>query len=126
NNKNERMKNTKKDVGEFENLEDDITPNPHTNSLPMEDDGSFTNKTNRGNKATLHLLVDNIPYMVTVSPFMFNGDKRYYISINAGIDHVFAWDPQQAQLRPIDDDAALIPASLENAINERLLTNQAE
>ncbi|MCW3092326.1 MAG: hypothetical protein JWP81_3395 [Ferruginibacter sp.] len=84
---------------------------------------SYYNKNNHLENSTFHLLVDNVPYTVKVVPFPFNDDTRFYISINGGTDHVFAWDPQMKRLRAIDDEAAMIPSALEDAINEKLIMN---
>lgn len=66
------------------------------------------------------LLVDSVPYLVKASPFTFNEEIRYYISVNGGEDHVFTWDPEVSGLRAIDDTAASIPSALEEEISQRL------
>lgn len=73
---------------------------------------------------TLSLLIDKIPYEVRVTPFTFNGERRYYVSVNGGTDHVFTWDSEIAALRAIDDDAADLPDSLEQAISQELQSQQ--
>ncbi|MET0393332.1 MAG: hypothetical protein ABW019_09335 [Chitinophagaceae bacterium] len=81
-------------------------------------------RTITGNEKTLNLQVDGVPYLVKASPFAFNGETRYYVSINDGPDHVFTWDSEVGQLRAIDDDAAELPDTLEEAISRKLQSLQ--
>lgn len=71
-------------------------------------------------KRTFDLVVDGVAYLVTAAPFSFNGGTRYYVSIDNGEDHVFAWDPEVSGLRIIDDESAIIPDTLEEAISQQL------
>lgn len=73
---------------------------------------------NKPNKTDL--VIDRVPYSISAVPFTFNGQKRFYISINNGNDHVFTWDEAISQMRAIDDDAAALPAVLEEAISKWL------
>lgn len=81
------------------------------------------NKNVEGTK-TLSLLVDEVPYEVRVTPFTFNEERRFYVSVNGGDDHVFTWDSEIKALRAIDDDAADLPDSLEQAISQQLQSQQ--
>lgn len=72
---------------------------------------------------TLNLLVDDVPYIVKATPFHFNDDIRYEVSINSSASHIFVWDAQLKVLRAIDDDAGTIPDGLEEEIG-RTLSNQ--
>lgn len=74
----------------------------------------------RTNEKTFNLVVDEVPYLVKASPFFFNGETRFYISINDGNDHVFTWDSEVNQLRAIDDEAGILPEALEEAISQKL------
>lgn len=73
---------------------------------------------NQPNKTDL--VIDRVPYSIRAVPFTFNGQKRFYISINNGNDHVFTWDEAISQMRAIDDDSATLPAVLEEAISKWL------
>jgi len=74
-----------------------------------------------GKKRKLHLPVDNIPYEVEVTALNVNEEKRFNISINGGEEHAYVWDEQIQSIRPLDDDAAVIPEPLEKAIAEQLI-----
>src|SRR3990170_3859941 len=69
----------------------------------------------RTDERTFNLLVDDVPYLIKASPFSFNGETRFYINVNGGDDHVFTWDSELAGLRAIDDNAAILPNTLEEA-----------
>ncbi len=64
--------------------------------------------------------VDKVPYHIRVTPFLFNDEKRFRVSINGDSGHVFAWDPDIVGLHALDDDAAILPNGLEKAISDRL------
>lgn len=69
---------------------------------------------------TYNLVVDKVPYLVRVTPFLFNDEKRFRISVNGDNGHVFAWDPDIVGLHALDDDASTLPDSLEKAISDKL------
>lgn len=69
---------------------------------------------------TFSIVADGIPYLAKVSPFSFNDETRFYIRINGGPQHVFAWDAELPGYRAIDDDAASMPDSLEEALSQKL------
>jgi hypothetical protein len=71
----------------------------------------------------LTLLVDKVPYEVKVEPFTFNEERRYYISVNEGEPHVFAWDAEASIFRAIDDEAADLPEAVEEAISQELVAH---
>lgn len=73
---------------------------------------------------TFNLLVDDVPYVVTASPFTFNEEIRYNISVNGSSAHIFTWDSELKMIRAIDDDAAELPGSLEEAISQRLQSKE--
>jgi hypothetical protein len=72
------------------------------------------------NRKTYELIVDQVPYEVMAEPFTFNGDLRYYISVNGSDDHVFTWDRELKRLTAIDEEASTLPEALEQEISNRL------
>lgn len=79
-----------------------------------------TKKSNKINGGSFQLLVDGVPYFIKVIPFDFNGDIRFRVSFNDGPENIFARDPSLGRIAAIDDDGAVIPDSLEQAIAARL------
>jgi hypothetical protein len=76
-----------------------------------------------GNSATeenYHIVVDKVPYLVRVTPFLFNEEKRFRVSVNGDSGHIFAWDPEIVGLHALDDDASTLPDGLEKAISDKL------
>ena len=71
---------------------------------------------------TFDLVVDGVDYFVRVQPFQFNDEPRYKISVNDGPQHIFVWDEQVMQIRSLDDDAAILPGTLETAISQKLIS----
>src|SRR5689334_14829379 len=69
---------------------------------------------------TFDLLIDGVPYSVKSVPFSFNGETRFKVSVNGDEGHVFTWDTETRTIRAIDDDSAVLPGGLEEAISERL------
>lgn len=69
---------------------------------------------------TYDLVVDKVPYSIRVTPFTFNDEKRYRISVNGDDGHIFAWDPDIVGLHALDDDSSTLPDSLERAISDKL------
>lgn len=78
----------------------------------------------RTDDRTFNLVVDDVPYLVKASPFSFNGETRFYVSVNESPEHVFTWDSELKRLRAIDDNAGVLPDSLETAISEKLQSKQ--
>jgi hypothetical protein len=72
------------------------------------------------NGMNLNIVVDKVPYLIRVQPFDFNGETRFYISINGGENHVFTWDSELHELRAIDDEASVLPVALEEQISQEL------
>jgi hypothetical protein len=77
------------------------------------------------NRKTYNLLIDDVPYLVSTEPFTYNGEQRYYISVNGGPQHVFTWDSELKRLTAIDTDAdsATLPEALEEEISNKLQQN---
>lgn len=73
-----------------------------------------------GSERNFNMLVDSVPYLVQATPFNFNGETRYRVSVNGNSEHIFTWDSQLKRLIAIDDDAATLPDNLEVAISDKL------
>ncbi|MCW3119646.1 MAG: hypothetical protein JWM28_3728 [Chitinophagaceae bacterium] len=78
-------------------------------------------KSKNQDRQSYEFVVDNTPYHIEVSPFIFNEEKRFMIKINDEDTHVFVWDPDAFQLRPLDDESAILPDNLEKAISDKLV-----
>ena len=68
------------------------------------------------------LLIDEVPYLVSTEAFTYNGEQRYYVSVNNGPQHVFTWDADLKRLAALDtdEDSATLPEALEEEISNRL------
>jgi hypothetical protein len=86
----------------------------------ISDTGPEPSNANNDIRKTYNLLVDDVPYIIRAKSFDFNGETRFYISVNGNPDHVFTWDSQIRRLRSIDDSASTIPDALEEAISYEL------
>lgn len=69
---------------------------------------------------SFNTIVDKVPYLIKVTPFDFNGETRFYISINGGETHVFTWDSEIHEIRAIDDESSVLPVGLEEEISREL------
>lgn len=69
----------------------------------------------------LDFVVDKVPYNSRVTPFDFNGQKRYKVRINSGDEHVFVWDETLLALTPLDDEAATLPDDYVRELSDRLV-----
>ena len=72
------------------------------------------------NERRLEIQVDRIPYIINVTPFIFNNEVRYHVSYNGGPDILFAWDNTVGHFAAFGDDSATMPDDLELAIASRL------
>jgi hypothetical protein len=90
----------------------------HQSKEPFPDNARLQRKP--ANRKTYNFLINEIPYVVTVEPFTYNGEQRYYVSVNEGPDHVFTWDSEIRRLTAIDREAATLPDALEQEISNRL------
>ncbi len=79
-----------------------------------------TKKTKNAPTKAFDLTVDNTPVEVIATPFVFNEETRFRVSYNGSPVHIFAWDSSLHKLAAIDDNAEMIPDSIENAIAEKL------
>lgn len=102
----------------MENNEEDPADAPSIGDLSPNDPGG------KKNEQTYDIVVDNVGYFVKVVPFTFNDETRYYISVNDGPRHLFVWDNQGNQIRSIDDNASVLPAPLEMAISDKLISSK--
>lgn len=69
------------------------------------------------------LIVDDVPYSFTATPFTYNTETRYKVMYN-GNEHIFTWDSALGRLAPIDDDSSTLPVGLEEAIAARLQSSR--
>ena len=76
----------------------------------------------RHDEKRFDLVIDGMPYRIKSIPFLFNDALRFRIIVNETSEHVFAWDSEASILRAIDDDAAVVPAGVEEALSEKLRT----
>ena len=78
------------------------------------------------NQKLYDLLVDDVPYLVSTEAFTYNGEQRYYVTVNGGPQHVFTWDADLKRLTAIDTDAdsATLPEALEEEISNKLQQDQ--
>ena len=104
----------------LENNDEDLSTLPETGALS----GNTGSRASEGRR--FHLLVDSVPYIVKAIPFPFNDETRFYITVNDGPEHVFTWDREVGQLRALDNAAGSLPASLEQAISERLQSTEED
>ena len=74
----------------------------------------------RTGERSFDLVVDGVPYFVKAVPFLFNGEMRFRVFINAEEEHLFTWDTETGMLRAIDDDASVLPAGIEEAVSQKL------
>ncbi len=89
-----------------------------TDGLPEKK--SNHNRKNFSVERRLEIQVDRIPYILNVTPFMFNEEIRYHVSYNGGPDILFAWDKTVGHFAAFGDDAATMPDTLELEIAQRL------
>lgn len=71
-------------------------------------------------KHRVELLVDGVPYIVSIEPFTFNEETRFTVNYNGGPDYIFTWDSELKRLKAIGDDTSTLPDNLEVAIAEKL------
>ena len=69
----------------------------------------------------LDMVVDKVPYSSRVTPFDFNGEKRFRVKVNNGEEHVFAWDAEMMSLKALDDSAATLPDDYVRELSDRLV-----
>ena len=84
-------------------------------AMPAEKLPGFTPEEKR-----FDLLIDGVPYLIRSTPFLFNDEWRFRISVNGDEGHVFTWDSEEGMLRGIDDASSVLPIGLEEAISEKL------
>jgi len=69
------------------------------------------------------LVIDEVPYLVSTEAFTYNGEQRYYVTVNGGSQHVFTWDTDLKRLTALDtdEDSATLPEALEEELSKRLV-----
>jgi len=67
------------------------------------------------------IIADGVPYEIRGQVFSFNEEKRVRLSVNGEGQHIYAWDADAVGLRALDDDASVLPDSLEKEISDRLV-----
>jgi hypothetical protein len=77
-----------------------------------------------GKGRNFNITVDNVPYFVKAVPYAFNGETRFYVSINGGTEHVFTRVRELGRLRSIDLDSFTLPSTVEDAISDRLQSKE--
>lgn len=90
------------------------------NPVPGSEKDSEIPVPEKTTEKNLNIMIDDVPYILKVSPFLFNGETRFYVSVNGGTDHVFTWDSELGRLRAIDDNSGILPSALEVAISQKL------
>jgi len=75
---------------------------------------------NQYEQKNFNLLVDGVPYLIKSTPFLYNDELRFRVSVNNDAEHIFTWDSEIRMIRAIDDEASTLPESLEEAISEKL------
>ena len=78
----------------------------------------------RNDERNFDLVVDDVPYFVKAAPFSFNGETRFSVTVNDGPEHIFTWDSEIKALRAIDDEASILPDSVEEAIGQKLQSKE--
>src|SRR5689334_9031797 len=77
---------------------------------------------NPENRRLYDLLVDEVPYLINTEAFTYNGEQRYYVTVNGGPQHVFTWDADLKRLTILDtdEDSATLPEALEAELSKKL------
>lgn len=78
------------------------------------------NRRNFIEERRVELQVDRIPYILTITPFMFNEEVRYFVTYNGSPEILFVWDNTVGHFAAFGDEAATMPDNLELAIAARL------
>ena len=66
------------------------------------------------------LIVDGTPVEVTATPYTFNLETRFRVSVNGSPVHIFAWDKELKRLRAIDNASIEIPDNVDEAVGKKL------
>lgn len=74
----------------------------------------------------MHITLNGVTHQVKVSPFVFNDETRYYVSVDDGPTNLFLWDTDMNQIKSLDDSASALPEGLEKAISEKLMRMEDE
>ncbi len=71
---------------------------------------------------SFQLLLNGVPYVVRATPFEFNTETRFSISINESEEFIFVYNAAVGRYVAIGDETSTIPDDLEVAIADRLYT----
>lgn len=69
---------------------------------------------------TFQFLLNGVPYVIKATPFEFNTETRFRVSINGSEDFIFTYNTNFNRYMAIGDETATIPDDVELAIAERL------
>ena len=104
----------------LENNEPDPADAPAVGELAADDPN------NDQKEQIFDIVLDGVSYLVKVTPFEFNQDMRYYVSVDDGPTNLFLWDVEMKQIRSLDDTASVLPDGLEKEISDRLMSGERE
>lgn len=85
-----------------------------------KDDFGDQNKGNDTNGRNFDIILNNVAYHINASPFPFNDQIRYNVSVNSGNENIFVWDSNLGLFRPLNDKSSVLPVELINEISENL------
>ena len=71
---------------------------------------------------SFQLVLNGVPYIVKATPFTFNTETRFTVKYNGSDEYIFAHDSSVGQYVALGDDGGDLPADLETAISERLVS----
>lgn len=74
----------------------------------------------------IDLVLDGVPYSIKAMAFLLNDEWRFKVIINNDMNHIFTWDGEAGLIRATNDEAAALPAGLEQAISEKLQVTPAK
>lgn len=80
---------------------------------------AISTQSNKYEEKKFDLLVDGVPYIIKSTPFLYNNELRFRVSVNDA-EHIFTWDSEVRMIRAIDDESSTLPESLEEKISKKL------
>jgi hypothetical protein len=79
-----------------------------------------TKKANKETGELFQQMIDGVPYLIRIIPFEFNGEMRFRVSYNEGLEHIFTWDSSLGRVTAIDEDSTTIPDNVEQVIAAKI------
>lgn len=73
---------------------------------------------NQNDERSINVMVDGVGYAVTASPFDFNAQVRYNVTVNQEESAVFAWDKEMSMFKSLSEDTSTFPDGLMRGIND--------